>query len=116
MKYNGEQLKAMADKIDIVEYIGQTEQLHRKGNNYFIKCPFHSGDDTPSLCIYPDTNKWYCFGCGAKSSIYDWIVKYDKVPFPKAVEKVAELTNSNIDDVIESESLDFCSSILLFAN
>lgn len=105
MKYDGEQLKAMADKIDIVEYIGQTEQLHRKGNNYFIKCPFHSGDDTPSLCIYPETNKWYCFGCGAKSSIYDWIVKYDKVPFPKAVEKVAQLTNSNIDDVVESESV-----------
>lgn len=105
MKYNGDQLNSMAEKIDIVEYIGQTEELHRKGGNYFIRCPFHKGDDTPSLCIYPDSNKWYCFGCGAGSSIYDWIRLYDQLPFSKAVEKVAELTNSELTDVAESESM-----------
>ena len=105
MKYNSDQLRAMADKIDIVDYIGQTEELHRKGDKYFICCPFHKGDDTPSLCIYPEDNRWYCFGCEAGSSIYDWIRLYDQVPFGKAVEKVAELTNSNLEEVIESESM-----------
>ena len=111
MKYNGDQLDAMAEKIDIVDYIGQTEELHRKGNNYFIKCPFHKGDDTPSLCVYPDDNRWYCFGCGAGSSIYDWIRLYDQVSFVKAVEKVAELTDSNIQEVIESESITFLKEL-----
>ena len=111
MRYNNEQLEAMAEKIDIVEYIGRTEELHRKGTKYFVNCPFHSGDDTPSLCVFPDTNKWYCFGCGAGSSIYDWIVKYNKVPFSEAVATVAELTNSSLDEVVESESVTFLKEL-----
>lgn len=101
----------MAEQIDIVDYISQTEDVVKKGNNYFCCCPFHSNDDTPSLCIYPDTNKWYCFGCGAGSSIYDWIIKHDGLTFPEAVEKVANLTNSNIEEVIESESMAFLKKI-----
>ena len=55
MRYDQEKLNELAEKIDIVELIGQTEELHRKGQNYFCCCPFHKNDDTPSLCIYPET-------------------------------------------------------------
>ena len=105
MKYNNEQLDAMADEIDLVDYIGQTEDLHRKGNKYFIRCPLHSGDNTPSLCINPETNKWHCFGCGEGSSIYDWMVKYEGLSFREAVEKVAELAGTDFSEVVESESM-----------
>lgn len=105
MQISREQLEEMANKIDIVEYIGRTETLHRKGQNYFCCCPFHKGDDTPSLCIYPETNKWYCFGCGASSSIYDWIMKYNNLSFKEAVEIVADMTNSDLKEYIESESI-----------
>lgn len=111
MRYNGDQLKAMADKIDIVEYIGETETLQRKGNNYFTNCPFHDGDNTPSLCIYPDDNKWYCFGCGAGSSIYDWIIKKKHVKFPEAVEEVIRLTGCQAEECVESESVAFLKEL-----
>lgn len=103
--YSQEQLEEMANKIDIVEYIGQTEQLQKKGNNYFCCCPFHKGDDTPSLCIYPDKNNWYCFGCGAGSSIYDWIMKYNNLSFKDAIEVVEELSGSELEQFSESESI-----------
>lgn len=36
-----------------------------------IRCPFHD-DHTPSLHVYETAEGgWYCFGCGAGSSIYD---------------------------------------------
>lgn len=111
MKYNGDQLKAMADKIDIVDYISATEELQRKGDKYFIKCPFHAGDDTPSLCIYPEDNKWFCFGCRQGSSIYDWMVKYEGLSFREAVEKVATLTESDISGCVESESMNFLKEL-----
>lgn len=104
-KYTQEQLDELASKIDIVEYIGQTEKLQRKGGNYFCCCPFHKGDDTPSLCIYPDKNNWYCFGCGAGSSIYDWIMKYNNLSFRDAIEVVEELTGSSPNQFSESESI-----------
>ena len=105
MKYSSEQLNEMASKINIVDYIGQTETLHRRGDKYFINCPFHSGDNTPSLCLYPNSNKWYCFGCGEGSSIYDWMIKYENLSFNEAVEKVASLTGSEIEEIVESESI-----------
>ena len=105
MRYSQDQLNAMAEKIDIVEYIGQTEEVHRRGNNYFCCCPFHSGDDTPSLCIYPESHRWYCFGCDAGSSIYDWVMRKNNIGFSEAVELVASLTDSPLEETIESKSI-----------
>lgn len=105
MKYSQEKLNELAEKIDIVELIGQTEELHRKGQNYFCCCPFHKNDDTPSLCIYPETNKWYCFGCGAGSSVYDWICKKHNLSFIESVDRVKDITGSSINMYEESESV-----------
>ena len=111
MKYSQEQLNELANKIDIVDYIGQTEDLHKKGDKYFCCCPFHTGDDTPSLCIYPVTNRWYCFGCGAGSSIYDWICKKDNIKFVDSVKKVAEMVGSDITEYEESQSMAFLKQL-----
>lgn len=105
MRYDQEKLNELAEKIDIVELIGQTEELHRKGQNYFCCCPFHKNDDTPSLCIYPETNKWYCFGCGAGSSVYDWICKKHNLSFIESVDRVKDITGSSINMYEESESV-----------
>ena len=105
MKYSQEKLNELAEKIDIVELIGQTEELHHKGQNYFCCCPFHKNDDTPSLCIYPETNKWYCFGCGAGSSVYDWICRKYNLNFIESVDRVKDITGSNINMYEESESV-----------
>lgn len=113
MRYNQEQLNELAEKIDIVDYIGQTEELYKKGDKYFCCCPFHSNDDTPSLCIYPSTNRWYCFGCNAGSSIYDWIMKKDNISFADSVKKVIDITDSDIDMSAwyESESVKFLKEL-----
>lgn len=107
IRYNQEQLNTMAEQIDIVDYISQTQELIRKGNNYFCCCPFHDNDDTPSLCIYPDSHSWYCFGCGAGSSIYDWIMKSENKTFQEAVETVCHEINfdSPLETIIQSESI-----------
>lgn len=113
MRYNQEQLNKLAEKVDIVDYIGQTEELYKKGDKYFCCCPFHNNDDTPSLCIYPSSNRWYCFGCGAGSSIYDWIIKKEDLSFTDSIKKVADITDSTIDITswYESESVKFLKEL-----
>lgn len=111
MRYSGEQLTELANKVDIVDLIGQTEELHKKGQNYFCCCPFHNQDDTPSLCIYPADNRWYCFGCGAGSSIYDWIIKKEGLTFPEAFRKVCEMVGDNPTEYVESESISFLKQL-----
>lgn len=105
MKYSQEQLNELAEKIDIVDYIGQTEELHKNGHLYYCCCPFHKGDDTPSLCIYPETHSWYCYGCGAGSSIYDWVMHKDNISFQEAVDKISLLVGVSLEKTIESESI-----------
>lgn len=111
MRYNNEQLEELANKVDIVDLIGETEDLHKQGQNYFIKCPFHSGDDTPSLCINPVTNRWHCFGCGAGSSVYDWLMQRDNINFPEALQKVCEMVGEEPSDYVESESITFLKQL-----
>jgi len=43
----------------------------------FLKCPFHDDED-PSLKIYPETNTFNCFGCGAAGDVIEFIERYDK--------------------------------------
>lgn len=111
MRFSQEKLEELAEQIDIVDLVGRTEELHQKGQNYFIKCPFHSGDNTPSLCIYPETNRWYCFGCGAGSSVYDWIMKKEGITFPEAFEKVCNMVGEEPTEYTESESIAFLKQL-----
>lgn len=110
-KYTQEQIDELASKINIVEYIGQTETLQRKGDNYFCCCPFHKGDDTPSLCIYPDKNNWHCFGCGAGTSVIDWIMKYNNLSFREAVDVVEDIVGTELSEYTESESMRFLKQL-----
>ena len=45
--------------------------------HHFLKCPFHDDED-PSLKIYPETNTFNCFGCGAAGDVIEFIERYDK--------------------------------------
>lgn len=110
-RYAQEDLRELASKIDIVEYIGSTEELHQNGGIYFINCPFHKGDDTASLSIYPESQRWYCFGCHAKGNIYNWIMKADNVSFNDAVEKVARMTGTEVTHRVESQSVIFYKQV-----
>lgn len=46
-------------------------------------CPFHD-DHNPSLHYYPDTQSFYCFGCGVGGTAIDWIMHRDNVDVSEA--------------------------------
>ena len=104
MKYDEEMLENMAEKINLVDYAANTCELRKSGANYYTSCFVHN-EKTPSLCIFPDTNSWYCFGCGAGGSIYKWIMCQDKISFDDAVKRVAELTNTDVNSLGESDTV-----------
>lgn len=54
------------------------------GRSGFIRCPFHSGDRTASLKIYPGQGGWHCFGCGKGGSVIDFVMELYGISFSQA--------------------------------
>lgn len=57
-----EALENAGDLVDLFRAMGR-EVLPGPGNLMVLSCPFHPGDNEPSLYIYPN-NTFFCFGCG----------------------------------------------------
>lgn len=60
-------------------------QLRPMGGRLTVVCPFH-GDMRPSLIVYPATQSYYCFSCGAGGDVIDFVARLNKVGFKGAVE------------------------------
>ena len=80
-------IKELKSRVDIVDIIGGYVDLKYNGGIYKGCCPFHE-DDTPSLTVYPETQSYYCFGCGAGSK--DENGSSDIIAFVMAINKDME--------------------------
>ena len=56
----------------------------------FMNCPFHSGDRTASLKLYPDAGGWHCFGCGKGGSVIDFVMELFGLSFAQAALRLNE--------------------------
>lgn len=54
----------------------------------FLKCPFHEGDHTASLKIYPGGRGWHCFGCHAGGSVVDFVMQLYDISFRQALIRI----------------------------
>lgn len=85
------------NRIDIVDYIGNFVKLERRSSNFFGLCPFHS-EKTPSFCVNPNNQTWYCFGqCRKGGDIFKFVEEYNKLNFFEAVKFLADKLNIDID-------------------
>ncbi|WP_339883529.1 DNA primase [Vreelandella maris] len=75
-------------RVDVVEVVGERVQLKKAGRNYSGLCPFHQ-EKTPSFTVSADKQFYHCFGCGANGNALRFLMEYDKLPFPEAVEQLA---------------------------
>ena len=57
------------------------------GNHRVARCPFHE-DQTPSLGLYCDTDRFYCFACGATGDTIAFIQRFYRVSFREAIERL----------------------------
>lgn len=75
-------------RTDIVELIGSRVPLKKAGREYKACCPFHD-EKSPSFWVSPDKQFFHCFGCGAHGTALGFLIDYDRLSFPEAVEELA---------------------------
>lgn len=85
------------EKVDIVEVISRYIPLKKAGRNYKAPCPFHH-EKTPSFVVSPDKQIYHCFGCNAGGNVFSFLMKYENLQFPEAVESLAQKAGVLIPD------------------
>ncbi len=78
--------------VDVVELIGKTVSLKRRGSKFLGLCPFHS-EKTPSFNVDSARQYFYCFGCKASGNAIDFVMKRDRLEFLDAMKQLANEYN-----------------------
>jgi DNA primase len=75
-------------RVDVVEVVGERVTLKKNGRNHAGICPFHQ-EKSPSFTVSQDKQFYHCFGCGAHGNALRFLMEYDNLRFPEAVEQLA---------------------------
>src|SRR5436190_19695361 len=75
-------------RADIVEIIDSRVPLRKAGKDYKACCPFHE-EKTASFTVSPTKQFYHCFGCGAHGTAIGFLMEYEHMSFPEAVEELA---------------------------
>ena len=75
-------------RIDIVDVIQERVPLKKSGRDWSARCPFHD-ERSASFTVSPAKQFYHCFGCGAHGSAIGFLMNYDRLEFPDAIEELA---------------------------
>ncbi len=82
-------------RADIVELIDSRVPLKKAGKNYQACCPFHT-EKSPSFSVSQDKQFYHCFGCGEHGNAISFLMEFDRLEFPDAVEELASYYNMEV--------------------
>jgi len=102
-----ESIDNLKNHLEIVDVVSQSLELKKSGANFKACCPFH-GEDTPSFVVSPAKQIYHCFGCGAGGDSIKFVMEYEKLTYPEALEKLASMYNVtlNYDETNSKPKLD----------
>jgi len=91
-----ESIENLKNHLDVVDVISQFIELRKSGANFKACCPFH-GEETPSFVVSPQKQIYHCFGCGAGGDAISFVMDYEKLSYPEAIEKLASMYNVTLN-------------------
>jgi DNA primase len=92
-----EEVKA---RVDLVDLIGSTVALRQAGRSFRALCPFH-GEKTPSFYVFPETQTWKCFGCGAGGDAFSFVMQRDNLEFGEALRDLAARAGVTLESHVD---------------
>ncbi len=83
-----DKLSEIRNAADIVDVISSRVILKKTGKDYSGLCPFHT-EKTPSFTVSPAKQIFHCFGCGTGGNVFNFLMLYENMTFPEAVETLS---------------------------
>ncbi|NCO01759.1 MAG: DNA primase [Epsilonproteobacteria bacterium] len=88
-------IEALKARLDVVDVVGSYIELKKAGANFKAPCPFHD-EKTGSFVVSPSKQIYHCFGCGAGGDSVKFVMEYEKLNYPEALEKLASSYNFSL--------------------
>lgn len=82
-------------RLDIIDIIDARVKLKKKGKNYSACCPFHN-EKSPSFSVSQEKQFYHCFGCGVHGNAIDFLMEFERLEFPEAIEELASLAGVEV--------------------
>lgn len=89
-------IEALKARLDVVDVVGSYIELKKAGANFKAPCPFHE-EKTASFVVSPAKQIYHCFGCGAGGDSIKFVMEYEKLNYPEAIEKLAQNYNFTLN-------------------
>ncbi len=89
MAISEEYIEELRRRADVETIVSSYVTLKRSGKISRGLCPFH-GEKTPSFTVYPDTQSYYCFGCGAGGDVINFIKNIENLDYIESIKFLAE--------------------------
>ncbi len=93
---SNDSIEALKSRLDIVDVVGSYLELKKNGANFKAPCPFHD-EKSPSFVVSPSKQIYHCFGCGAGGDSIKFVMEYEKLNYPEAIEKLAQDSNFSLE-------------------
>lgn len=84
------EIRELKSRVRIEEWIGRHIQLRPSGRSLVGHCPFHE-DRKPSFTVYPETQRFYCYGCQASGDVITFLMQTEHLNFPEALDALRQL-------------------------
>ncbi len=98
-----DKITELRNKLNIVDVISSYIPLTKKGRNYFGICPFHD-DHNPSLSVSSEKQIYKCFVCGESGNVFNFVMNYEHISFPEAVNNLAKSIGMDMGITIKHEN------------
>lgn len=82
-----EEIKRRTDLAGLISEDLAEPSYH--GGKVWFHCRLHGRDSNPSLAVYEEDFRWWCFGCAQGGDIFDWLLVMRNMEWREAAEYLA---------------------------
>ena len=94
-------IEQIQSRIDILDVVGQSVKLKKRGANYLGLCPFHN-EKSPSFTVSPAKEIFKCFGCGKSGNTISFVMEHEKLSYAESLRWLAQKYNIEIEETAVS--------------
>ena len=81
-------IEIIKERLHIEDIVGRYVPLTKTGKHLRGLCPFHN-EQTPSFFVFPDSQRYKCFGCGTSGDLFDFVMQREGWDMDTALRELA---------------------------